>query len=656
MSNQAQPLWQPTAEAIAATQMDEFRRYVNDRCDLQLADYGDLYQWSVEAREAFWNALWDFTGVVASERGERILGADKMPGAEWFPDAKLNFAENLLRFRDDRVALIERLENGSRRQLTYAELYQRVTELASALACAGVGKGDRVAGFMPNIIDTAVAMLATTSLGAIWTSCSPDFGINGVLDRFGQVEPKVLFACEGYFYNGKTIDSLPRLEQIVAQIDSIQKLVVVPVARSVAETSDAIGALSKAVTLDAFVADAPERALSFEQTDFNHPLYIMYSSGTTGVPKCIVHGVGGTLLQHLKEHRLHTDIRREDTLFYFTTCGWMMWNWLVSGLACGATLVLFDGSPFYPAAQTLWDMADEESISVFGTSAKYLAALEKAGCKPRESHKLERLRAVLSTGSPLAHEGFRYVYRDIKSDVCLSSISGGTDIISCFALGNPALPVYAGELQCRGLGMAVEVWNDDGKPVLQEKGELVCSKSFPCMPIGFWNDPDGSKYHGAYFENWPGVWAHGDYAEITGHGGVIIYGRSDAVLNPGGVRIGTAEIYRQVEKVEEVLDSVCIGQEWRDDVRVVLFVVLREGLALDDDLIQKIRTTIRANTTPRHVPAKVIQVADIPRTISGKIVELAVRNVVHGKPVKNQEALANPEALKLFEDLEALAD
>ena len=656
MSNQAQPLWQPSAEAIAATQMDEFRRYVNERFALQLADYADLYQWSVDAREAFWSALWDFTGVVAEERGERVLGADKMPGAEWFPDAKLNFAENLLRFRDDRVALVERLENGSRRELTYAGLYQRVTELAAALASAGVEKGDRVAGFMPNIIDTAVAMLATTSLGAIWTSCSPDFGINGVLDRFGQVAPKVLFACEGYFYNGKTIDSLPRLEQIVAQIDSIEKLVVVPVARSAADTAEAIGSLAKAVTLDAFVVDAPERALQFEQTEFNHPLYIMYSSGTTGVPKCIVHGVGGTLLQHLKEHRLHTDIRREDTLFYFTTCGWMMWNWLVSGLACGATLVLFDGSPFYPAAQTLWDMADEENISVFGTSAKYLAALEKADCKPRESHKLEKLRAVLSTGSPLAHEGFRYVYRDIKADVCLSSISGGTDIISCFALGNPALPVYAGELQCRGLGMAVEVWNDDGKPVLEEKGELVCSKSFPCMPIGFWNDPDGSKYHGAYFENWPGVWAHGDYAEITGHGGVIIYGRSDAVLNPGGVRIGTAEIYRQVEKVEEVLDSICIGQEWRDDVRVVLFVVLRDGLELDDDLIQKIRTTIRANTTPRHVPAKVIQVTDIPRTISGKIVELAVRNVVHGKPVKNQEALANPEALKLFENLEQLAD
>ncbi|WP_160153996.1 acetoacetate--CoA ligase [Microbulbifer sp. ALW1] len=655
MSNPAQPLWQPSPEAIAATQVDQFRRLVNENHQQTLADYPALYQWSVENREAFWGQLWDFGKVIASERGERVLGKDVMPGAEWFPDARLNFAENLLRYRDDKIALVERLENGRRRQLSYAELFAKTEQLASALAGAGVGKGDRVAGFMPNVMDTVVAMLATASLGAVWTSCSPDFGINGVLDRFGQVEPKVLFACEGYFYNGKTIDSLPRLQQIVEQISSISQLVVVPVARSAEQTADDIVGLDRAVTLDAFVGAAPERALTFEQAEFNHPLYIMYSSGTTGVPKCIVHGVGGTLLQHLKEHRLHTDISRDDTLFYFTTCGWMMWNWLVSGLACGATLVLYDGSPFYPAAQCLWDMADEEEISVFGTSAKYIAALEKAGCKPRESHKLDRLRAVLSTGSPLAHEGFRYVYRDVKADVCLSSISGGTDIISCFALGNPALPVYPGELQCRGLGMAVEVWNDDGKPVQEEKGELVCASSFPCMPIGFWNDPDGSKYQGAYFDSWPGVWAHGDYAEITEHGGVIIYGRSDAVLNPGGVRIGTAEIYRQVEKVEEVLDSICIGQDWRDDVRVVLFVVLREGVTLDDELTQKIRTTIRANTTPRHVPAKVIQVRDIPRTISGKIVELAVRNVVHGKPVKNQEALANPEALRLFENLPELS-
>jgi len=655
MSNNTQPLWRPSPEAIAATQMDQFRRWVNERHNLETADYAQLHQWSVDEREQFWSDLWDFTGVIASERGGEVLGKDIMPGAEWFPGARLNFAENLLRYRDDKVALVERLENGSRRQLSYAELYRRVELLAAALAAQGVEKGDRVAGFMPNVIDTVVAMLATASLGAVWTSCSPDFGINGVLDRFGQVAPKVLFACEGYFYNGKTIDSLPRLREVVARIESIEKLVVVPVARNHRETAAAIESLDKAVTLEAFVGAAPERALTFAQTGFNHPLYILYSSGTTGVPKCIVHGVGGTLLQHLKEHRLHGDLKRDDTLFYFTTCGWMMWNWLVSGLACGATLVLFDGSPFYPAAESLWDMADEENISVFGTSAKYIAALEKSGCVPRETHKLEKLRALLSTGSPLAHEGFRYVYRDIKADLCLSSISGGTDIISCFALGNPTLPVYAGELQCRGLGMAVEVWNDDGEPVSGEKGELVCSKSFPSMPIGFWNDEDGSRYLSAYFENWPGVWAHGDYAEITEHGGVIIYGRSDAVLNPGGVRIGTAEIYRQVEKVEEVLDSICVGQDWRGDVRVVLFVVLREGIELDDALIQKIRGTIRANTTPRHVPTKVVQVADIPRTISGKIVELAVRNVVHGKPVKNLEALANPEALELYENLPELA-
>ncbi|MEX2964416.1 acetoacetate--CoA ligase [Microbulbifer sp. TYP-18] len=656
MNNATQPLWQPSPSAIADSQMDRFRHWVNQHRELDLADYDALYRWSVESREEFWKSLWDFTGVIASERGDNVLGADKMPGAEWFPQARLNFAENLLRYRDERPALVERLENGSRRQLSYAELYLRVEQLAGALAAQGVGQGDRVAGFMPNVIDTVVAMLATTSLGAIWTSCSPDFGINGVLDRFGQVGPKVLFACEGYFYNGKVIDSLPRLAQVTAQIDGLEKLVVVPVARSADATSDAIRELDKAVTLESFVSAAPPRPLSFVQTEFNHPLYIMYSSGTTGVPKCIVHGVGGTLLQHLKEHRLHTDLSRDDVLFYFTTCGWMMWNWLVSGLASGATLVLFDGSPFYPVAKSLWDMAQEEGVSVFGTSAKYIAALEKSGVKPRESHNLERLRAVLSTGSPLADEGFRYVYRDIKADLCLSSISGGTDIISCFALGNPVLPVYAGELQCRGLGMAVEVWNDEGQAVSAEKGELVCAKSFPSMPVGFWNDADGAKYHSAYFENWPGVWAHGDYAEITTHGGVIIYGRSDAVLNPGGVRIGTAEIYRQVEKVEEVLDSICIGQQWRDDVRVVLFVVLREQLALDEDLIQKIRSTVRANTTPRHVPAKVIQVADIPRTISGKIVELAVRNVVHGKPVKNKDALANPEALTLFENLAELSE
>ncbi|GMG86940.1 acetoacetate--CoA ligase [Biformimicrobium ophioploci] len=649
-----QPLWQPSAEAIAATQVDAFRREINDKFGLALADYDALYDWSVQNREAFWEHLWQFSGVVASERGERVLGDDSMPGAEWFPDARLNFAENLLKYRDNEVALVQRLENGSRRQVTYAELAAEVAAVAEVLRSRGVTKGDRVAGFMPNVSETVVAMLAATSVGAIWTSCSPDFGINGVFDRFGQVQPKVLFACEGYFYNGKTLDSLPRVKEILARIDSIESAVIVPVARDEADTAAAIATLSATKTYTQFKSHAQGAPLQFEQVAFSDPLYIMYSSGTTGVPKCIVHSVGGTLLQHLKEHQLHSDLRREDSLFFYTTCGWMMWNWLVSGLAVGATVVLYDGSPFYPAPECLWDMADEESISLFGTSAKYIAALEKAGAKPRETHKLDKLRAVMSTGSPLAHEGFLYVYRDIKADLCLSSISGGTDILSCFSLGCPALPVYAGQLQCRGLGMAVEVWDDDGKPVEAEKGELVCTSSFPSMPIGFWNDPDGEKYHSAYFDSWPGIWAHGDYAEITPQGGMVIYGRSDAVLNPGGVRIGTAEIYRQVEKVEEVVDSICVGQEWGDDVRVVLFVVLREGVELTDELVQTIRKTIRANTTPRHVPAKVIQVADIPRTISGKIVELAVRNVIHGKPVKNKDALANPEALDLYVNLPEL--
>ncbi|MCH9692682.1 MAG: acetoacetate--CoA ligase [Gammaproteobacteria bacterium] len=654
MNDKFQPLWQPSAEAITATQMDQFRRVINQRYNLQLADYPHLYQWSLDQREAFWANLWDFVGVIGSDRGQRILSEDAMPGAKWFPQTQLNFAENLLRYSDDRIALVERLENGQRRQLSYAQLRQRVTEIAAALSDAGIVKGDRVAGFMPNIIDTVVAMLATSSLGAIWTSCSPDFGLNGVLDRFGQVEPKLLFACEGYFYNGKTIDTLARLEQVVKQISSLQKLVVVPVTRTAEKTAEAITKLQKTVSMQQFISAAPSRELQFVRTKFDHPLYIMYSSGTTGAPKCIVHGVGGVLLQHLKEHRLHCDLKREDTLFYFTTCGWMMWNWLVSGLASGATLVLYDGSPFYPRVQSLLDMVDEEDISIFGTSAKYIAALEKKRCKPRQTHKLLQLRTILSTGSPLADESFHYVYREIKANICLASISGGTDILSTFALGNPVLPVYAGELQCRGLGMAAEVWSDAGEPLIEEKGELVCVSTFPCMPIGFWGDDDGSRYHQAYFARWPGVWNQGDYAELTKHGGMVIHGRSDAVLNPGGVRIGTAEIYRQVEKIDEVLESVCIGQQWRSDVRVVLFVVLREEVELDDVLTQKIRTTIRANTTPRHVPAKVIQVADIPRTKSGKIVELAVRNLVHGQPIKNREALANPEALELFKNLNEL--
>lgn len=644
------PLWSPSADRVAKANITQFAHWLERQHGATgLLDYTALHQWSVAQSELFWSSLWDYCEVIGEKGAAPYLAdADKMPGAAWFPKARLNFAENLLRYRDDRPALVARLENGHRTQLSYAELYTQVAQLAAALRKAGVTKGDRVAAFMPNVAQTVIGMLATSSIGAIWSSCSPDFGINGVMDRFGQIEPKVLFACDGYYYNGKCIDSLPRVREIQTNIRSIEKLIIVPIVGA------ELASLEGATRFDDFLVKENTPPLVFEPVAFNHPLYIMYSSGTTGVPKCIVHGVGGTLLQHLKEHRFHTDLSREDVLFYFTTCGWMMWNWLVSGLASGATLVLYDGSPFYPEPKSLIDMIDAEGISIFGTSAKYIAALEKSEVKPRETHRLDRLKAILSTGSPLSHESFRYVYRDIKADLCLSSISGGTDIVSCFILGCPTLPVYEGQLQCPGLGMAVEVWNDEGRSVREEKGELVCAKPFPSMPIGFWNDPEDQKFKGAYFEQYANIWAHGDYAEITAQGGMIIHGRSDAVLNPGGVRIGTAEIYRQVEKVEEVLDSICIGQDWKDDVRVVLFVLLRPNLVLDETLKQKIRQTIRAETTPRHVPTKIIQVTDIPRTISGKIVELAVRQVVHGQKVKNTDALANPQALELFKDLPEL--
>ncbi len=647
------PIWQPSAERISGTRLTAFIAAADRRWNRRLtgAGYSALHAWSIDHPEEFWVSVWDF-GEVRGEMGATVvIDRERMPGAQWFPDARLNFAENLLRRRDETDAVVFWGEEKVKRRLSHAQLYREVAALAQAMRELGVVAGDRVAAYLPNLPETPIVMLAAASIGAIFTSASPDFGVQGVLDRFGQCEPKLLFACDGYYYNGKTIDSMAKVAEIARQIPSLQKVVIVPYVHRQHD----LGGLSNGVMLDELLAPHRQVAtLEFARLPFNHPLYIMYSSGTTGVPKCIVHCAGGALLQHLKEHQLQGDVRAGDRLFYFTTCGWMMWNWLVTGLASGATLLLYDGSPFVRRGSMLFDYADAEGMTHFGTSAKFIDAIAKIELRPRQTHRLEHLRAVLSTGSPLVPEGFDYVYANIKQDIQLASVSGGTDIISCFVIGNPNGAVYRGEIQCAGLGMAVDVFDDAGRPVQGEKGELVCTRSFPVMPIGFWNDPDGARYHAAYFERFDNIWCHGDFAERTAHDGFIIYGRSDATLNPGGVRIGTAEIYRQVEKLGEVVESLVIGQDWppgnSGDVRVVLFVKLREGLALDEALDKRIKTVIRDNTTPRHVPAKVLQVADIPRTKSGKIVELAVRNVVHGVAVKNLEALANPEALENFRD------
>jgi acetoacetyl-CoA synthetase len=638
-------MWEPSAERIAQANLTAFMREVRERRGVHARDYRELHAWSIREPEQFWADVWSYTGVIGERASDTVLlHADRMPGAKWFPDAHLNFAENLLRRRDDAIAIVFRGEDRAYSTLTYSDLYDQVSRLAQALRSEGVVAGDRVAGYLPNMPEAVVAMLAATSLGAVWSSCSPDFGVQGVLDRFGQIEPKVLFAADGYHYGGKTIDLVPRLREIVDKLPSVERVIVVPYIRAQSDVSD----VRAAVLLDGCTHGFDPAQIEFARLPFDHPLYIMYSSGTTGVPKCIVHGAGGTLLQHLKEHRLHTDLKSDDRLFYFTTCGWMMWNWLVSGLASQATIALYDGSPFAGDGRILFDYAQDERITVFGTSAKFIDACAKLGLTPATTHDLSAMKTVLSTGSPLVPEGFDYVYSAVKRDVQLASISGGTDIISCFALGNPIAPVWRGELQCRGLGMAVDVYDDDGRPVRGEKGELVCRQPFPSMPVGFWNDASGKKYRAAYFARFPGVWWHGDYVELTDHDGLVIYGRSDAVLNPGGVRIGTAEIYRQVERLDEVVESLAIGQDWQSDVRVVLFVRLREGLTLDEALADRIRRQIRENTTPRHVPARIVQVTDIPRTKSGKIVELAVRDVVHGRPVRNVEALANREALDQF--------
>jgi len=647
---ETQPLWQPDPAIAGDTRMAVFMQAMGFGC------YADFWQWSVEQPEIFWSRLWDFCGVGGEKGGEILVDGDRMPGARWFPEARLNYAENLLRRRDDGEALVFWGEDKVKRRLSYAGLYREVARFQQFLIANGVGAGDRVAGYLPNLPETLIAMLATTALGAIWSSASPDFGVQGVLDRFGQIEPKVLICVDGYWYNGKPVDCLAKNAEVAARLPSLVKTVVVPY---LAERPE-IGAQTDALLWNALPAVDGEKAVIFNRVGFAHPLFIMFSSGTTGVPKCIVHGHGGVLLQHLKEQQLHSDVRPGDRLFYFTTCGWMMWNWLVSGLASSATLLLYDGSPFAGGGTVLFDYAASERMTHFGTSAKFIDAAAKLGLTPGKTHDLAALRAMFSTGSPLSPEGFDWVYREIKQDILLASISGGTDIVSCFVLGNPLLPVYRGEIQCRGLGMAVDVFDETGQPVRSAKGELVCTKPFPVMPVGFWNDPDGAKYRAAYFERFANVWCHGDFSELTAHDGMIIYGRSDATLNPGGVRIGTAEIYRQVEQLPEILESLVIGQDWppgrNDDVRVVLFVKLQEGLVLDAGLIERIKQQIRANTTPRHVPAKVVQVLDIPRTKSGKIVELAVRNVVHDQPVKNVEALANPEALEFFRARPELAD
>ncbi len=648
------PLWVPDPARSAATRMAAFTAHARTVSGQALASYAELHAWSVGQPEPFWTAIWDFCGVVGERgAGPALIDPDRMPGAQWFPQARLNFAENLLRDCGNPEALVFWGEDKVTRTLSRAELRRQVAQFAAALQEVGVGAGDRVAAYLPNLPETVVAMLATAGLGAVFTSASPDFGIQGVLDRFGQTEPKALIACDGYWYSGKAIDLRPKLAELVPKLPSVRRLVLVPYLRD--ETDGLAATLPKAVSYPRFIAPhAAAARLETTRFPFDHPLYIMYSSGTTGIPKCIVHGAGGVLLQHLKEHRLHTDVREGDRLFYFTTCGWMMWNWLVSGLASGATLLLYDGSPFIDGGRILWDYAQAERMTHFGTSAKYLDALIKTGLKPGEEYDLSDLRVMTSTGSPLAPERFDDVYARIKPDLQLASISGGTDLLSCFVLGNPTLPVWRGEIQCKGLGLAVDVWDNEGRSIRGEKGELVCTRPFPSMPVGFWNDPDGKKYRAAYFERFPGVWHHGDFCEITEHGGLIIHGRSDATLNPGGVRIGTAEIYRQVEKLPEVAEALVIGQDWEGDIRVVLFVKLQEGATLDDDLIARIKRLIRDGATPRHVPAKVLQVSDIPRTKSGKIVELAVRDIVHGRPVKNVEALANPEALAAFADRDEL--
>ena len=644
-------LWTPTQDQVNTSQMEAFRNQVNSRFNINLKDYFDLYDWSISNISDFWKAVWGFMALEFSGDYTQVVDDDsKMPGAQWFEGVKMNFAENLLRIRSEKPAIHFKGEGQAVRTLSYNELFDEVEKLSSALRKIGIQQGDRVAGFMPNMPETIIAMLATASIGAIWSSSSPDFGIKGVLDRFTQIEPKVLFAANGYYYNGKKFDSLEKLNSILDQLPSVDHVVVTPYT----DSNHNISSVKNGILWDNFIDSNPS-PLKFEQLPFQHPLYIMYSSGTTGLPKSIVHGAGGTLIQHLKELRLHCNIYPEDTIFYFTTCGWMMWNWLVSNLAIGAAIVLYDGSPLQPNSNAMWDMVDELGITHFGTSAKYIDACRQEGLSPIKTHSLESMRTIFSTGSPLVEESFDYVYNQIKKEIQLASISGGTDIISCFAGGNPTLPVYRGELQSITLGMDVAAYNPEGNAIQNEKGELVCRKAFPSMPIHFWNDPNGEKYHQAYFDVLPGIWYHGDYIEINDHGGVQIFGRSDATLNPGGVRIGTAEIYRVVDTFDEVEDSLVVGQKWKDDERVILFIKLNKKCIFTKNLTKQIKQSIRNNCSPRHVPAIVLETKDIPYTINGKKVEIAVKKIIHGHTVANKDALANPESLDLYQNLNELS-
>ena len=641
------PIWKPNESQILNANVTKFISFVNQERGLKLSNYWDLHQFSIDHSDNFWRLCADYCGAVGDFSGPERVG-ESMVDTQWFPEAKLNFAETMLSRRDEKDAIVFRGENKIELRLSFSDLYLQVAKVQSHMRSCGVGPGDRVAAFLPNHPAAIIGMLATTSIGAIWSSCSPDFGKQGVLDRFGQIEPKMIFVVDGYYYNGKAHDTIERVKSFLDELPSVEKVVMVEYIQTYT------GDIENCSTLLEITSNLPDKEVEFKQVPFDHPLYILYSSGTTGAPKCIVHGHGGTLLQHLKEQQLHADIRKDDRVFYFTTCSWMMWNWLVSALASKATVMLYDGSPFYPGAKALWDFAEAEKFTLFGTSAKYIEALQKVGFSPKSGRNLEALRGMASTGSPLSAEGYDFVYSEIKDDLHLASISGGTDIVSCFVLGVPTLPVYRGEIQAPGLGMDVQVWNDEGESVRQQRGELICAQSFPSRPVFFWRDEGGQKYYSAYYEHFEGVWAHGDFAEITKHGGVVIYGRSDAVLNPGGVRIGTAEIYRQVDKIEAVLESIVIGQEWKNDVRVVLFVKMREGQELTDSLIQEIKLVIRTECTPRHVPAKILEVGDIPRTKSGKIVEISVRDIVHGLEIKNKESLANPEALEFFKNREEL--